>query len=125
MLTRFCSVVLLLPAIFLMTEQCAIAQQPSLTGKWKGTGIGGTDDVVNVSPDVALELKEHEDGTVTGHWDSRVKIEKGERVTADLAQWEAHDGNWRFCYRCSIQRGGKLLAIEITQTTKEDGKKRL
>lgn len=54
-------------------------------------------------------------------WDQG-KIEKGERVTAEVARWEMTDGDWRFCYRCAIKGGGKALEIEITATKKESGK---
>jgi hypothetical protein len=115
---RAWSVTVVLLATLFVADSSALAQEPGVSGKWKGVTVSSLGDKANVT----LEIEELNDGTITGTWDGRVKIEKGERVTAEVAHWELTDGDWRFCCRCAIKSGGKALTVEITATTKEAGK---
>jgi hypothetical protein len=49
-----------------------------------------------------------------------VTIEKGERVTADVLQWEGSDGKGHYRARCTQK--GKSLVIDWTYTYKDGGK---
>lgn len=104
--------VLLAQATFTNT---AVADHPPISGKWSGVfenslGFDGED---------ALNIMAYKDGTVTGTWDGK-KLERGERVTENLFQWEANKGDYRYCARCHVKAGGKALLIEYTVTTRSN-----
>jgi hypothetical protein len=79
------------------------------------------------SGDAYLDITEHTDGTRTGKWgtdeNTAAKIEHGERVTADLLQWEAvTEEKHQPRYRVRVTLKGKTLELACTVTCREDGK---
>ena len=91
-----------------------VAPKPPLgvTGKWNGKSVSA-----EVMSDTFLDITEHEDGTLTGMWGCRgvceVKIEKGERLTAELLRWESTAPGataWHVVARVD----GKSMVIERT-----------
>jgi Concanavalin A-like lectin/glucanases superfamily len=83
-----------------------------VTGKWHGKSVSA-----EVMSDTFLDITEHEDGTLTGMWGCRgvceVKIEKGERLTAELLRWESTTPGatpWHVVARVD----GKTMVIERT-----------
>ena len=93
------------------------ADQPSLTGKWSGKyvnsfGFDGED---------SLDIVVTKDNTVTGTWDGK-KVEKGEKVSDELLQWEAAKGEFRYRARAYVKGAGKALLVEYTVTEIENGK---
>lgn len=91
-----------------------VAPKPPLgiTGKWHGKSVSA-----EAMSDTFLDITEHEDGTLTGMWGSRgvceVKIEKGERLSAELLRWESTTPGattWHVVARVD----GKSMVIERT-----------
>jgi hypothetical protein len=104
--------------LVLALHTTAVAQERGISGKWSGTGVNHLD-----KSDAFLEVAENEDGTLTGKWGStgnELKIEKGERVTADVLRWESSTETHRWCVNAKVN--GKSLVLEVTCTWKEDGK---
>src|SRR5262245_24670302 len=87
--------------------QAADEEAIGISGKWTGGGHNSNGDY---SAEGELEVKEHKDGTVTGEWGAprHLTIEKGERVTADLLQWESSDKKGVYRARCT-QKGKALV----------------
>jgi hypothetical protein len=96
-------------------------KEVGISGKWKGFAVnsdGGASDIE------FLDVKEKTDGTLTGKCGNRdlvMTIEKGERVTPEVVQWEASDPS-AGVYRYRGVQKGKVLQLEWTHTRKEDGK---
>jgi hypothetical protein len=95
-----------------------------VTGVWTGRY---TNHDNGQSGDAYLDITEHADGTLTGKWgtdeNTAVKIEHGERVTADLLQWEAvTEEKHQPRYRVRATLKGKTLELACTVTWREDGK---
>lgn len=108
--------VLLVLALAFQTP--AVAQDRGISGKWSGTSINSSG-----KSDGFLEVTENEDGTLTGKWGStgnELKIDKGERVTADILRWESSTETHRWCVQAKVN--GKSLVLEYTCTWKADGK---
>ncbi len=93
---------------------CGVAPKPPLgvTGKWHGKSVNA-----EVMSDTFLDITEHEDGTLTGMWGCRgvceVKIEKGERLSAELLRWESTTPGatpWHVVARVD----GKSMVLERT-----------
>ena len=91
-----------------------VAPRPALgvSGKWHGKSVSA-----EVMSDTFLDITEHEDGTLTGMWGCpgvcEVKIEKGERLTAELLRWESTTPGatpWHVVARVD----GKSMVIERT-----------
>jgi hypothetical protein len=98
-----------------------VAQEKKIAGKYAGIYVNKDGQ----KSDAILTIEEKEDGTLTGKWgnpDSELTIENGERVTADLLQWEAvHEATkGRYRVRCTVK--GNALVLDVTLTWKEDGK---
>jgi hypothetical protein len=90
-----------------------------ISGKWVGAGHNSKGQY---SAEGALIVTEHKDGTVTGEWGAplHLTIEKGERVAADVLQWESSDNKGRYRARCTQK--GKSLVIDWTYTYKDNDK---
>jgi hypothetical protein len=72
-----------------------------------------------------LSATEHPDGSLTGKWGDPkdpLTIEKGERVTANVLQWESPSGLGRYRVRCTQK--GKSLVIDWCYTSVEEFKVR-
>jgi hypothetical protein len=98
-------------------QGAATAASPEeISGKWAGPFVNskGTKGIDK------LEIVVHADRTVTGTWDGK-KIENGEVVTDTLLQWEAWTPgkDRRYCARCLVKDGGKVLEIDYTLTTRD------
>jgi hypothetical protein len=96
----------------------------SLTGVWKGTYTNHTN---GLSGGAYLDVTEHPDGTITGKWgsdaESANKIERGERVTAQVLHWEMESKEeGKPVYRVRATQKDKALVLDITVTWREDGK---
>ena len=100
-----------------------LSTESSLTGVWRGTFV--TQNAV-VS-DGYLNITEHADGSLSGKWGNgprgALSIEYGERVTENVAQWEAASAaNEEGRYRIRATLNGKSLRLDVTYTWREKGK---
>jgi hypothetical protein len=83
-----------------------------VTGNWHGKSVNA-----ETMSDTFLDITEHEDGTLTGMWGCRgvceVKIENGERLSAELLRWESTTPgatSWHVVARVD----GRSMVIERT-----------
>ena len=100
-------------------SRAADEEPNSISGKWVGAGHNSKGQY---SAEGAMNVTEHKDGTVTGEWGAplHLTIEKGERVGAEVLQWESSDNKGRYRARCTQK--GKALVIDWTYTYKENDK---
>lgn len=109
-------------AAVLVVTGVATAQQPSISGKWSGWWVNSVAIGDGGSGPDSLIITQHDEGTITGTW-LGLKVEKGERVTAEIAQWACkNNAGGNYNARCYIKEGGKLLVVEYTVTYRENGK---
>jgi hypothetical protein len=115
---------LILGALLVFSSSVAsqAAEEPvGISGEWTGTAANSEGGYHNKE---VLNIKEHADGTLTGKWgpsDRLWTIEKGERVTATLVQWEGSDKAGGY-YRVRCTQKGTFLLAEWTFTQKVEGK---